>query len=558
MKRLAEGIAIGIITLLCSSTGSAQVLLAPEPQKSNQFVECGTFLNPAAPIANLRDHYLAGRWEYLQAETKKLLASCKFQREEADPNLFTAKSGGSTSIGTPDYQRDWYSIVLGTVDTNDEPLVLRYLVHDPIPYAYATTLPGVPAEARDAVGSKVLASGTPRLVQVFLAASGTLTLQTRIQVTESTDPVREQVADVVKAVFDPVAIVPLLKGLVAPSSGPAAAAADPRPVFASVSRVFPPFSRAEYKYSDVMRAPAILDADKAILLRDKFDLHMETYIKSAESAEKAATDAIKTEEAVVKDPAATAVQKSRAGERRVAAEATAVQRAQELALATELAAGAKAYLSTQQEKDCGPVAYSESCWLNLKSRLNTIKEGFCLKPGQNSFCQGERDDLLLLRFKEIGEAPKTVNTAATSTMTAVPYQRVSFGAVSAYIAGATSKKDRVKVDGGKVVADPLGRALTAIVVNIHGRFNPKAPSMEKAERIRVFTGLILTPNLGITAGIGYGFLRNLSVNAGYGLLVVPTLREGDALDQPPSDGKRPFRVGAAHTLMLGFGYKFGK
>jgi hypothetical protein len=114
----------------------------------------------------------------------------------------------------------------------------------------------------------------------------------------------------------------------------------------------------------------------------------------------------------------------------------------------------------------------------------------------------------------------------------------------------------VKLDGGKLAADPLGRALNAVVLNLHPPFNPKAPSMERRERLRGFLGAVITPNLGVTVGGGYGLLRALSVNAGYALLLIPTLRSGDELNVPPSDGKRPFRSGAAHTAYIGLGYKF--
>jgi hypothetical protein len=143
-------------------------------------------------------------------------------------------------------------------------------------------------------------------------------------------------------------------------------------------------------------------------------------------------------------------------------------------------------------------------------------------------------------------------------LAAIPHQRVSFGIVSSYVLGASASNDRVKVDGGKIVSDPLGRAMNSVVLNWHPKFNPKAPHMESGERWRAFVGGVVTPNLGVSVGGGYGFLRNLSVNGGYALLLVPTLRSGDVLDQAPSDGTRPFRSGAAHVMFVGIGYRFGK
>ena len=59
---------------------------------------------------------------------------------------------------------------------------------------------------------------------------------------------------------------------------------------------------------------------------------------------------------------------------------------------------------------------------------------------------------MFLKFKEVGQPTKTVTTSASTTLSGIPYQRLSFSALGAYILGATSSKDRVKVDGGKVTA----------------------------------------------------------------------------------------------------------
>ena len=415
---------------------------------------------------------------------------------------------------------------------------------------------GVPAEPRDAKGSKVNEATTPRLVQVFLAPNKALSLETRIQVTETADPIQEQIADVVKAVFDPSVVVPLLKGIIPPSTAAAAPSSNKGPVFASVSRIFPPFERAEYKYSDIMRAPAMLDADKSLLLREKFENQVEAALKATEAAEKAAADANKAELEIRNSTTATAEEKARAVARRDTAIATASLRAQEHDLAKVLGPAATKYLSEQQDKNCSPAHYAETCWTGLDLTLKTAWETFCVT--HLDFCRTDRDDLVRLRFAEVAQPPKTTSSSASTTVTGIPYQRLSFGALGAYVAHASASTDRVKVDSGKVVADPIGRAMTAVVLNIHPKFNPKAPKMESGERKRAFIGAVLTPNLGVAMGLGYGFLRNLSINGGYALLVIPTMREEDKLNEPPANGTKPFDPGVAHVWFLGFGYKFGK
>lgn len=556
MRSVSALFALALLGTPATLTG--QVLLAPEPQPKNQNVKCREFPNPSTPLTELRDHYTAGRWDRLQADTRALLNSCAFAPEPADQALFQTGTGPAGGTYRPDYERDWYLVVLATVDRDDQPLVIRYVVHDPVPYPYSTATLGVPAEPRDRPGSRINEPATPRLVQVFLAPNRALSLETKIQVTEMANPVQEQVADVVKAVLDPSVIVPLLKGIVTPATdAAAAAAAAPSPVLATVSRVYPPFERADYKYSDVLRAPAMLDGDKSLLLREKFEGLSEAALKAAEAAEKTAADLTKAELEIRNSPTASPQEKARAVARRDTAIAAAAVRVHELELARALSAAAATYIVEHSSKDCSPALYRETCWIGLEAELNAAALTYC--HGNPAFCSsGERDELMRLHFVEAGKPAKTATASSSTTLASIPYQQLSFGTLGAYIGGASAAKDRVKIDGGKVVADPIGRAMTAVVLNIHPRFNPKAPRMERAERLRAFAGAILTPNLGMAVGAGYGLLRNLSVNAGYGVLMIPTRRGIDHLNEPPSDGRQPFRTGAAHVWFLGLGYKFGK
>jgi hypothetical protein len=226
-------------------------------------------------------------------------------------------------------------------------------------------------------------------------------------------------------------------------------------------------------------------------------------------------------------------------------------------LAKDLSAAANTYVAAQSTKSCSPASYQETCWSGFEAALGKARLNYCLNNA--NFCSaGLRDELTLLHFVNVGMAEKTTAVTASTTLASIPYQRLSFGAVGAYIGGGSASRDRVKVAEGKVVADPMGRAMTAVVLNFHQRFNPKAPRMERGERWRGFTGVILTPNLGIAVGAGYGLLRSLSVNAGYGLLVTPALRDGDVLNEAPASSTKPFKAGPAHVWFVGFGYKFGK
>lgn len=542
--------------LWISANAQAQVLLEPEPQKANQNIPCGDHSNPATALSALRDHYTAGRWDHLISATKAMLDECRFATETGDTALFRGVDGAPVR---PNYRRDWYLLVVATVDRDDQPLVLRYIVHEPLPYPYSNHTVGVPFTQRDTADASINDASTPRLIQVFLSPNKALTLETRIQVTQTSDPVKDQVAEVVKAVFDPATIVPLLKGFSSPairaSSAPSASAG---PVYASVGRILPPFDRADYKYTDVVRAPAMLSADASVLLREKFEMQADTVAKGLETAEKAAAEAVKNEAETRISSTASAAEKTRAVVRRDAAAAVVATRLLETELAKDLANKAVTYLREQGAKVCNPTNYQGTCWTGLRGALQTATETFCAGIGRAEFCKGDREDLLLIRFAETAQPPKTTTTSNTTTFANIPYQHLSFGSLGAYIGFASASRDRVKVDSGKVVADPVGRALTSVVLNIHPAFDPKAPRMEAAERWRAFVGAVLTPNLGVSAGAGYGLLRNLSLNLGYALLAIPTIREGDQLDAAPSQSTRPFRAGAAHVAFFGLGYKFGK
>lgn len=544
---------ISLALVLASDQLSAQVLVEPEPLPANQDVTCGQHTNPASKIAELRDHYTAGRWELLQAQTRELLNSCTFFDENIDKHLFVV-STGEGRYRRPNFKRDWYMVVLATVNRQDEPLTVRYLVRDPVPPPYVNATVGVLSEPRDSQESEVCGERTPRLLQVVLAPHSALSVHTTTHVTETPDPVQEQVADFVKAIADPSVVVSLLKGIIAPASGEAAAAAQPEPVRATLARVFPPVSRGDYKYTDVISAPPTLDAEKGVRLRARFEAVVEAATKAAEGARQATSAAVKEEQGLP-SAASESERQQAAARRRDAAEAEKLRKS-EMVLAKVLGNAASEYVREKERTSCSAAKYDPSCWRGLANLLREKTTEFCVT--EETLCKADMDDLVLLKFLEVADPPKTTTASASVTFANTPYQRLSFGAVGAYVVNASLPRDRVKVDGGKLVSDPLGRAMTAVVLNVHPRFNPKAPTMERGERWRGFAGAVLTPNLGLCLGAGYGILRSLSINAGYALLVVPTLRTGDELDAPPSDGRRPLRAGPAHVAFIGLGYKFGK
>ncbi|MBM3818344.1 MAG: hypothetical protein FJW14_04880 [Acidimicrobiia bacterium] len=511
--------AFGLCVL--ASGASAQVPSLPEPVTGNIEVSCGQFTPPAAKLSELRAEYLNGRWDRLQALSRSLLNECTFKSPDDLPDLFP---GGKLA-----WSRDYVLVIFGTTAANDEPTLLRYLVHDPAPQRYATTLPGVPETLIDVAPLKPAAGAArreppPRLLQVYLSHTKGMKLLTSVAAKRTADPVVEQTPDFLKAAIDPAIIAPLLKGtLPALLSKAPGEKEPPRPVLATVSIVPVHFRRGDLTFSDVLKAPAFIDEKRQAALRASLN---------------------GVDLAVRTDGFGPTSQR----------------------LSKGLLTTATAYITPKVPAACGPLTYEATCWEKLDEELRSEAEAFCAEQAMLGKTDEERKALVeacvtgepsivLARYRAAVAEPTVAAIAGTSTFQNIPRQVVTFGLISAYVLGASSGKDRVKVDGGKIVADPLSRSLSMVTINFHPPFDSTWPDLTKEERARVFIGTVVSPNIGVTVGAGAGMWRNVSINLGYALLAIPTLRPDDELDEAPGSAKKPFQSGAAHVAYIGLGYK---
>lgn len=159
------------------------------------------------------------------------------------------------------------------------------------------------------------------------------------------------------------------------------------------------------------------------------------------------------------------------------------------------------------------------------------------------------------RYMALVSAPVPKPVASESTIANVPLQRYSLGFVGALMIGDSAGDKRVKLDGGKIQADPFKGTLTQVVVNFHPRaYDPKSVSATSAEKLRLTVGAAVTPEFGISLGVGYALVRGLSVNAGAALLRVNGRRSGDIQGEAPSDLKKPFRNTQELVYFLGLGF----
>jgi hypothetical protein len=159
-------------------------------------------------------------------------------------------------------------------------------------------------------------------------------------------------------------------------------------------------------------------------------------------------------------------------------------------------------------------------------------------------------------FLSLATPPEASKATATWTYENVPLERLGLAALAGAITSPDSS-DRVKFSGANLVKNPLNQVLAAIALNVHFcRFDPKAEKPTPCERWRGFVGAAFTPEFGAVGGVGYGVLRNMSVNVGMGLLRVDALKPGDSLGSPPSDPDDPFDEKWESVGFFALGFNF--
>jgi hypothetical protein len=152
-----------------------------------------------------------------------------------------------------------------------------------------------------------------------------------------------------------------------------------------------------------------------------------------------------------------------------------------------------------------------------------------------------------------------------------PLTHLGFGLLSAFIAHSYGDDPRAKIDSNKVTADPLGRALQLVVLN----WSPWGYQEKTTRRwsprafVRLFGGVVFSPDVGIGAGASFMVLSNLGVNVGYAHLFISKpedgLQIGDDLSEKLTDGtfkfsdqlrRDPLRTGRRDALFVGVSYNF--
>jgi len=151
--------------------------------------------------------------------------------------------------------------------------------------------------------------------------------------------------------------------------------------------------------------------------------------------------------------------------------------------------------------------------------------------------------------------PKPTKLTQKTGYLNVPSQHIGLTAIAGVML-SVRQGSRVKVgNDGKLTQDPLSGAISVASVNIHPvAYNLSATRLTMPERLSLFLGPVLTPEFGLAAGGSIALIRGVSLNVGYSVLRINTLRSGDSLDQKPTNKDHPFGNGYARVFFFGLGY----
>ena len=343
--------------------------------------------------------------------------------------------------------------------------------------------------------------GSPFLRDVFISSNRDARLRSAYVSTEVADPLLSQIPDVLQRwnILDFWA------------SALGAAADQPPAVWISVNRIEFPFERATIEIADTAVTPTSFDAFKANLEKQ----HAALKLRQARWSSCA------------------------------------------LKLNEELRAG---ILEVLQSHDCQNG--TAKCTAELRAKVDEVYSSTIASCAEQSAPGVGYDPAIEVeqQYRNLAATRGGSVVKGQSKLKNTPNTKLSFGLLTSVLIGSpTFKNDerRVKVDGGKIADDPLGRTMTSVILNVQPwGYDGALVRMSRRERHRFFVGGVITPDFGINAGVGFGFVRGLAVNFGGALLFVDTPRSGETVGEAPLSPNDPFKTGVAAAGFFGLSYTF--
>ena len=158
----------------------------------------------------------------------------------------------------------------------------------------------------------------------------------------------------------------------------------------------------------------------------------------------------------------------------------------------------------------------------------------------------------------VSAIPTKENTVKTkAVLQNSPKRSIDFGLLSGAVLGSLGGAERVKVDGGLLLADPLDRLLTMATINWYPTpYQPLAQSKTWPPRVRLSAGVVLTPEPGFGAALGVGLDLGLSLNLGAAGLAVNTRQQGDSLGVAPNNPADPVKTSIRWIWYAAVGFAF--
>lgn len=405
----------------------------------------------------------------------------------------------TTSHEAFNYDKHHLAIVWAAVDVSGKTVLRRLMLKGSTDRPYALDLPGIGVRSSD-----------PQLYELFLSIDRRATLVTVYRSTPEENPLLAQIPALAEKIIGPliglvagVAGEPEERRLLA-EEGRKEGEAPPQ-VYVTASAVKLPFRRATVQAKSTAHLPMIVERFKEAAASLASALRF-TDVALSEPARRYA--------ALLATAAASAADACATG--RLAARACLE--------AFDTAFGAE---YRRCEQTCGP-------------------DG--TRPGDT--------DLNVIRtvdakFRElVANGPERVEADVSFRNRPLTY--FSFGAGTGVVLDPKMRKVRAKLEGDQVVADPLGRELTMILMNWSPTgYDADTISPTWSERLRFFWSAILTPDFGVGFGGSFLLVRGLALNGGVGWLFTRAVSNEDLVGKPPANRGDPFELGGARVWVVG-------
>ena len=394
--------------------------------------------------------------------------------------------------------RNYFNLIWLSTDKDSKPAVARVLVHDGLKPEHATDLPGLHGK----IDQK---STQPKVLDVFLSKPGTpSTLRSVYLSTQNPNPLLAQLSDV----FQKSNVL----GFLAAAGGGLDANAPS--ITVTIYEVNLPFADAVIQVTDQILTVALAtefakQVDAAVDELNRRQLRSSTCGKDLASAYAKA----------LKDLAAK--------------EPTCVYDARKDTTTSNLA----------------------SCVKQLTAAVSAITPAGPCVPVNGFDPVVFVDDSFRAFIAKL--APQTV--VGQTALKNKPLTWASFGLMAGYMPGHTNMAEtRVSVQSGKIATNPMPRNPTFVIFNIHPwRYDGTLQHVSWQERVRAFAGTAITPDFGVTFGVGFGIVRGLAVNFGPVWFFSDTLRSTETLNEAPKS-KDPFETKSGLGGFVGVSYSFSK